>query len=502
MVGEESCARVHASEGAYSGRCTDTTRKLGCSSRGQVILACVQQRFLGPGSSRRLHFSQVTALVRQVFDFLGYQWAPILATFIHIVVVIWGSVGPSATSPVTSQWGPDGSVLCGPPSGSPGAPPLPASTWQWGGLSKDSELLTFILCRHRSWWHEHGPVCLRKDAAQDAASRAEAADGELRLLSICGHGPGFPSPDEDTEHGGGLAHRRPPSRRSPPTGKFWGPADWPREVTALVRQVFNFLGYQWAPILATFIHIVVVIWGSVGPSATSPVTLQCVLCGPPSGSPGAPPLPASTWQWGGLSKDSELLTFNLCRHHSWWHEHGPGCLRKEAQVCCLRSVRHRMLHLGQRLLTGTCGYCPSVVTAFPNVSTVGPGSPRESDTTWKRGADEAMQIGSPCSTLQTRNLRWDTLSVILPEFWAASPQPCAVFQLVAFICACHMVDAATQEEDSLRRLQPLVQAGALAGVASRARACLGPQAALQVKRAQLPLLTTDRPAGSCFSGAL
>lgn len=26
--------------------------------------------------------------------------------------------------------------------------------------------------------------------------------------------------------------------------------------------------------------------------------------------------------------------------------------------------------------------------------------------------------------------------------------------------------------------------------------------ALQVKRAQLPLLTTDRPAGSCFSGAL
>ncbi|KAB0404623.1 hypothetical protein E2I00_017070 [Balaenoptera physalus] len=35
----------------------------------------------------------VTALERQVFDFLGYQWAPILATFTHIVVVILGLCG-------------------------------------------------------------------------------------------------------------------------------------------------------------------------------------------------------------------------------------------------------------------------------------------------------------------------------------------------------------------------------------------------------------------------
>uniref|UniRef100_A0A8B9FI73 Sodium/potassium-transporting ATPase subunit beta-1-interacting protein n=1 Tax=Amazona collaria TaxID=241587 RepID=A0A8B9FI73_9PSIT len=29
----------------------------------------------------------------QIFDFLGYQWAPILANFIHIIIVILGLFG-------------------------------------------------------------------------------------------------------------------------------------------------------------------------------------------------------------------------------------------------------------------------------------------------------------------------------------------------------------------------------------------------------------------------
>lgn len=28
-------------------------------------------------------------------------------------------------------------------------------------------------------------------------------------------------------------------------------------------------------------------------------------------------------------QDSDLLTFNISAHHSWWGEHGPGCIRKE-----------------------------------------------------------------------------------------------------------------------------------------------------------------------------
>lgn len=31
-------------------------------------------------------------------------------------------------------------------------------------------------------------------------------------------------------------------------------------------------------------------------------------------------------------QDSELLTFNLSRHRSWWREHGPGCQREEPVV--------------------------------------------------------------------------------------------------------------------------------------------------------------------------
>ncbi|XP_009869116.1 PREDICTED: sodium/potassium-transporting ATPase subunit beta-1-interacting protein 2-like, partial [Apaloderma vittatum] len=36
---------------------------------------------------------QVSVLERQIFDFLGYQWAPILANFIHIIIVILGLFG-------------------------------------------------------------------------------------------------------------------------------------------------------------------------------------------------------------------------------------------------------------------------------------------------------------------------------------------------------------------------------------------------------------------------
>ncbi|KPP62310.1 hypothetical protein Z043_119515 [Scleropages formosus] len=38
-------------------------------------------------------FEQVTILERQIFDFLGYQWAPILTNFIHILTVILGLFG-------------------------------------------------------------------------------------------------------------------------------------------------------------------------------------------------------------------------------------------------------------------------------------------------------------------------------------------------------------------------------------------------------------------------
>uniref|UniRef100_A0A8C0P9Z2 Sodium/potassium-transporting ATPase subunit beta-1-interacting protein n=2 Tax=Canis lupus TaxID=9612 RepID=A0A8C0P9Z2_CANLF len=103
-------------------------------------------------------------------------------------------------------------------------------------------------------------------------------------------------------------------------------------VTALERQVFDFLGYQWAPILATFVHIVMVILGLLGTIQYRPryVVVYAVW--------------EAVWvTWnvfiicfylevGGLSKDSELLTFNLSPHRSWWREHGPGCLHDEPEA--------------------------------------------------------------------------------------------------------------------------------------------------------------------------
>ncbi|TWW56793.1 Sodium/potassium-transporting ATPase subunit beta-1-interacting protein 3 [Takifugu flavidus] len=101
------------------------------------------------------------------------------------------------------------------------------------------------------------------------------------------------------------------------------------KVLALERQVFDFLGYQWAPILANFFHIIIVILGLFGTIQYRPryIVVYTVW--------------AALWvAWnvfiicfyldvGGLSKDSDLLTFNISAHHSWWGEHGPGCVRRE-----------------------------------------------------------------------------------------------------------------------------------------------------------------------------
>ncbi|CAG5891607.1 unnamed protein product [Menidia menidia] len=83
---------------------------------------------------------------------------------------------------------------------------------------------------------------------------------------------------------------------NPPDGQLSAPSG----VAALQRQVFDFLGYQWAPILANFLHIMAVILGMFG-------TVQ--------------------FRFRYLIFDRDfLMTFNTSLHRSWWMEHGPGCL--------------------------------------------------------------------------------------------------------------------------------------------------------------------------------
>uniref|UniRef100_A0A7N5K0P8 Sodium/potassium-transporting ATPase subunit beta-1-interacting protein n=1 Tax=Ailuropoda melanoleuca TaxID=9646 RepID=A0A7N5K0P8_AILME len=74
---------------------------------------------------------------------------------------------------------------------------------------------------------------------------------------------------------------------------------------------------------------------------------------------------------GGLAKDSELLTFNLSRHRSWWREHGPGCLHEEAEAglqppdgqallpgvgCALEHGYAEALHSALQILVALVGF--------------------------------------------------------------------------------------------------------------------------------------------------
>ncbi|XP_038659250.1 sodium/potassium-transporting ATPase subunit beta-1-interacting protein 3-like isoform X5 [Scyliorhinus canicula] len=110
------------------------------------------------------------------------------------------------------------------------------------------------------------------------------------------------------------------------------------KLAALERQIFDFLGYQWAPILANFLHIIVVILGLFGTIQYRPryIVVYAVW--------------TALWvTWnvfiicfylevGGLSKESDLLTFNISVHHSWWSEHGPGCVRREMPTTYVKSL--------------------------------------------------------------------------------------------------------------------------------------------------------------------
>nr|XP_045220054.1 sodium/potassium-transporting ATPase subunit beta-1-interacting protein 4 isoform X2 [Macaca fascicularis] len=130
-------------------------------------------------------------------------------------------------------------------------------------------------------------------------------------------------------------------------------------VTALERQVFDFLGYQWVPILANFAHIVVIILGLFGTIQYRPRYVVVYMVW------------TAIWvTWnifiicfylevGGLSQDSELLTFSLSQHRSWWHEHWPGCLHEEVPAAGLGAPH------GQALVSGAiCALEPSSVEAL------------------------------------------------------------------------------------------------------------------------------------------
>lgn len=63
------------------------THKIECFTETVPLFSCLESHTF-PSFSH-----QVSVLERQVIDFLGYQWAPILTNFLHIIVVILGLFG-------------------------------------------------------------------------------------------------------------------------------------------------------------------------------------------------------------------------------------------------------------------------------------------------------------------------------------------------------------------------------------------------------------------------
>ncbi|XP_076023078.1 sodium/potassium-transporting ATPase subunit beta-1-interacting protein 3-like [Genypterus blacodes] len=135
-----------------------------CSGRCVLIFICCLQL--------------VTALERQIFDFLGYQWAPIMMNFLQIIVVILGLFGAIQYRPryvvlyllwmlLWAAW----NVFVG------------CLYLDLGALSKDSHILTLTLSAHRSWWKDNGPGC--KSEGLPSAGWQNQDNPELTTVLSC-----------------------------------------------------------------------------------------------------------------------------------------------------------------------------------------------------------------------------------------------------------------------------------------------------------------------------
>ncbi|XP_028849959.1 sodium/potassium-transporting ATPase subunit beta-1-interacting protein 3 isoform X2 [Denticeps clupeoides] len=133
-----------------------------CSARCLLMFLCVLQL--------------ITALERQVFDFLGYQWAPILVNFLHVIGVILGLFGSIQYRPRyvalyitwTVLWVGWNIFVC-------------CLYLDLGGLSKDSNYLSMGTSTQHTWWKENGPAC---DSSDLPASRWHVAESPALVSAV------------------------------------------------------------------------------------------------------------------------------------------------------------------------------------------------------------------------------------------------------------------------------------------------------------------------------
>ncbi|XP_043573226.1 sodium/potassium-transporting ATPase subunit beta-1-interacting protein 1 isoform X2 [Chiloscyllium plagiosum] len=92
----------------------------------------------------------------------------------------------------------------------------------------------------------------------------------------------------------------------------------------LERQIFDFLGYQWVPILANFLYIMAIILGIFGTIQYRPKYLV-------------------------MDRDF-VMTFNTSLHRSWWMQNGPGCVATQVTSADQAPEDHHVITVSGCLL--------------------------------------------------------------------------------------------------------------------------------------------------------
>ncbi|XP_060703471.1 sodium/potassium-transporting ATPase subunit beta-1-interacting protein 1 isoform X1 [Hemiscyllium ocellatum] len=119
----------------------------------------------------------------------------------------------------------------------------------------------------------------------------------------------------------------------------------------LERQIFDFLGYQWVPILANFLYIMAIILGIFGTIQYRPKYLVMyagwlvlwvawntfIIC--------------FYLEVGQLSRDRDfVMTFNTSLHRSWWMQNGPGCVATQVTSADQAPEDHHVITVSGCLL--------------------------------------------------------------------------------------------------------------------------------------------------------
>ncbi|KAK1897742.1 Sodium/potassium-transporting ATPase subunit beta-1-interacting protein 4 [Dissostichus eleginoides] len=129
-------------------------------------------------------------------------------------------------------------------------------------------------------------------------------------------------------------------------------------VSAVERQLFDFLGFQWASILINFLQILVVVLGLFGAVQYKKRLIIMYL------------LWLLLWggwnvfvsclylEVGGLSAESDVLSLGVSSHRSWWKDHGPGCEGGDPPSlgCWLRHQNIEVLHCVLQLVLALPGF--------------------------------------------------------------------------------------------------------------------------------------------------